>query len=194
MGHPEPVTRMSYVEYSLAERSSELKHEFLDAQVWARAGGTPEHGALAMAFGGELGNALHGRPCRVFSSDVRVRVRETGLVTYPDLSVVCGRLETDTEDADTIVNPVLLVEILSPSTEGYDRGDKAAHYRRIPSLVEYVLVSQSEHRIEVYRRNALGRWELSDARAGESFELVSVGVTLSVDAIYADPLAEASTG
>ncbi|MFZ5893787.1 MAG: Uma2 family endonuclease [Myxococcota bacterium] len=184
----EPIASLSYAEYLALEAKADQRHEFLDGQLFAMAGGTPEHGALAAAFILELGSALRGRPCRMFSSDVRVRIQPTGLATYPDASVVCGRLETDPIDRDAIVNPVLLVEILSDSTEGYDRGAKAAHYRRIPSLREYVLVSQREPLIEVYRRNEQGRFELFEARSGENIELASVGVSLSVDAVYENPL------
>lgn len=187
----EPIAALSYAEYLVLEAKAEERHEFLDGQLYAMAGGTPEHAALAASFARVLGNALAGRPCRVFSSDLRVRVRETGLTTYPDLSVVCGRLETDGQDGNAIVNPVLLVEVLSESSEAYDRGAKAAHYRRIPSLREYVLVSQREPLIEVYRRNEQGRFELFESHAGESVELASVGATLSVDAVYENPLANA---
>ena len=180
---------MSYADYLLLERSSPERHEFLRGEVYAMAGGSPEHGALAAAWIRELGVALGGKPCRVFTSDVRVRIRETGLTTYPDVSVVCGRLETDAEDPDAIVNPVLLIEVLSDSSEAYDRGAKAAHYRRIQSLREYVLVSQSEPVVEVYRRNVEGRFELYEFRADDTVELASVGVSLAVRAIYANPLA-----
>ena len=111
------------------------------------------------------------------------------MTTYPDVSVVCGRLETDAEDPDAIVNPVLLIEVLADSSEAYDRGAKAAHYRRVQSLREYVLVSQSEPVVEVYRRNAEGRFELYEFRADDTVELASVGVSLAVRAIYANPLA-----
>jgi Uma2 family endonuclease len=180
---------MSYGEYLALEAASDLRHEFLRDEVFAMAGGTPEHGALAAAVLRELGTALRGQPCRVYSSDVRVRVVETGLTTYPDASVVCERLETDPSDPDAILNPVVLIEVLSDSTEAYDRGVKAAHYRRIPSLREYVLVSQAEPLIEVYRRNERDHWELVEARAGTRIELGSLGVVLDVDAIYANPLA-----
>ncbi len=153
------------------------------------AGGTPEHAALAMAFALELGVALRGKPCRMYSSDLRVYVKATGLTTYPDLSVICGQVETNPDDANAITNPIVLVEILSESTEGYDRGAKAAHYRRIPSLQEYVLVSQSEPLIEVYRRNERGLFELTEARNGERAKLSSLSVELDVDTIYANPLA-----
>ena len=127
-------------------------------------------------------------PCRVYSSDVRVRVRATGMAAYPDLSVVCGRLETDPEDPLAITNPVVIVEILSDSTEARDRGVKAAHYRHLASLREYVLVSQYERRIEVQRRNEAGRWELFEYESGQAAELASVGCVLSVDEVYRDPL------
>lgn len=188
MVRPAPAARMSRAEYVAAEQSSSLRHEYLSGEVYAMAGGTPEHGALAAAVMGELRAALHGKPCRVYSSDVRVVVRETGLVTYPDASIVCDQLETDPEDPDAIANPRLLVEVLSDSTEAYDRGAKAAHYRRIPSLIEYVLLSQDEPRVEVYRRVGPGRWELSEARSPERVVLSSVGVELDVAALYADPL------
>jgi Uma2 family endonuclease len=188
-----PVARMSYAEYVTAEQHSELRHEFLHGEVFAMAGATPLHAALAAALIQHLGNALRGKPCRVYSSDLRVRIRETGLTTYPDLSVVCGKLETDIEDPNAGINPVVLIEMLSESSEAYDRGAKAAHYRRIPSLREYVLVSQLEPAIEVFRRNERGNFELIEARKGERIELAALGVTLDVDAIYADPLAQNSS-
>jgi Uma2 family endonuclease len=184
-----PAPRMTYAEYLAAEERSLQKHEFLDGEVHAMSDGTPEHGALAVAFASELRSALGERRCRIFSSDVRVRVRATGLATYPDISVVCGKLETDAEDHQAIANPVLLVEVLSDSTEARDRGEKAAHYRHISSLREYVFVLQREPRIEVYRRNEAGRWELFEFEAGARAELASVGATVAVDEVYRDPLA-----
>jgi Uma2 family endonuclease len=192
MAQAEPITRMSYAEYLEREARSEARHEFLGGDVYAMAGGTPEHGALAIAFASELRAALRGKPCRVFSSDVRVSVPATGLSTYPDLSVVCGRLETHPEDPNAVTNPIVLIEVLSDSTEAHDRGAKAAHYRKLTSLREYVMVSQHEPRIEIMRRSERGVWELHGAGAGESIELASLGVRLSVDAVYEDPLAPAT--
>jgi Uma2 family endonuclease len=191
---PALTRRMTYAEYLAAEERSLEKHEFLDGEVHAMSGGTPEHGALAMAFGAALGSALLGRPCRVFSSDVRVRVKATGLAAYPDISVVCGKLETDDEDPNAIANPALLVEVLSDSTEARDRGEKAAHYRLIPILREYVFVSQGRRRIEVYRRNEANRWELFEFEAGAEADLASVGCAIAVDDVYRDPLAAAGKG
>ena len=183
---------MTYAEYLAAEAVAEVRHEYLNGDVWAMAGGTIEHGALALAVAGELRSALRGKPCRAFPSDVRVRIPETGLSTYPDVTIVCGELETAPEDKDAITNPIVLVEVLSDSTEAYDRGAKAAHYRRIPSLREYVLVAQAEPRIEVQRRSEGGRWELLEARPDETIELASLGVRLDVAAVYANPLDEAA--
>jgi Uma2 family endonuclease len=187
-----PATRkVTHAEYlALEEASLDTKHELLDGEITAMAGGTPEHGALAMAFGRLIQDGLGDRPCRVYSSDVRVRVRATGMAAYPDLSVVCGRLETDPEDASAIANPVVIVEVLSDSTEARDRGVKAAHYRHLASLREYVLVSPRERRIEVHRRNEAGRWELFEYEAGQRVELASLGCVVAVDDVYRDPLAE----
>jgi Uma2 family endonuclease len=187
---------MTYAEYLAAEARSEVRHEFLNGDVWAMAGGTPDHAALAAALigqlqaalRGQLQAALRGQPCRVFTSDARVRVVATGLSTYPDVSVVCGAIEPGPEDADAITNPIILFEVLSDSTEAYDRGAKAAHYRRIPALREYVFLSQGEPRVEVFRRTDAGRWELIEARAGETIELASVPARLDVAALYHDPL------
>jgi Uma2 family endonuclease len=186
---------ISYADYLALEATSLTKHEWLDGVVYdldaqGMAGGTPDHAGLAAAVTILLGAQLRGKPCRAFSSDLRVRVPATGLSTYADLTLVCGKLETDPEDACAVVNPTLLVEVLSDSTEAYDRGEKFAHYRRLPSLREYVLVSQHEPQIEVWRKNERGRWELAqEAGAGEHATLASVECTLAVDEVYANPLA-----
>jgi Uma2 family endonuclease len=190
---PLPIARMSYADYLAFEASSDLKHEYLNGEVFAMAGGTITHGALAAAMTTALSNALRDRRCQVLSSDVRVRSKATGLTTYADVTVVCQQIEVDADDRHGVINPTLIVEVLSDSTEAYDRGAKAAHYRRIPSLREYVLVAQGEPLIEVDRRNERGNWELvAEARRGHVAELTSCGnpIALDVDAIYRDPLAE----
>lgn len=187
----DPARKLSYTfaEYLERERASQTKHEFLNGAIFDMAGGTLEHGRLAVRVGSALLAQLRGRPCEAYSSDVLVRVLATGLATYPDLSVVCGRIERDPEDANVVTNPIVLVEVLSDSTEAYDRGEKFAHYRRIPSLREYVLVSQHQPRIEVFRRNDDGGWTLYEAAGSESAKLVSIGCELSVDEVYANALA-----
>lgn len=181
-------TTMTHAEYLAREATSDVKHEFIAGEVFAMAGGTVEHGATASAMITALSNALTGRPCRVLNSDVRVRVTSTASSFYPDVSVVCGTLETAPDDPHAVTNPVLLVEVLSNSTEADDRGAKAAHYRRLDSLREYVLVSQTERRVEVQRRNERGVWELHFFGPGEHVELTSLGARVSVDALYANPL------
>src|SRR5262249_48856232 len=135
---------VSYRAYAAAETTSDIKHEWLDGAVYDMAGGTPEHGGLCLATRAEPRSSRRDRPCRGFSSGLRGGVLKTGLGTYPDATVVRNRLETDQEDDRSITNPVVLVEVLSDSTEAYDRGKKFAHYRQIPSLREYVMVSQHE--------------------------------------------------
>jgi len=192
MNEPARKLLLSYAEYLEQERSSENKHEFLSGEVFAMAGGTIEHGRLCSRVTAALLVGLRGRSCEAFSSDVRVRVLATDLATYPDVSVVCGHIERDPEDANTLVNPIVLVEVLSDSTEAHDRGEKFAHYRCIPSLLEYVLVSQRRPRIEVFRRNEDGSWTLYVAGASASVTLTSIGCTLSVDDIYTNALDPAS--
>ena len=183
-----PIARMTYPEYVAAEEAAEVRHEFINGEVFAMAGGTPEHSALAASIIRELGVALLGKPCRVYTSDLRIHIIDTNTATYPDASVVYGKLETAPDDANAVVNPTLLVEVLSESTEACDRGAKASHYRRIASLKEYVFVAQDEPRLEVYRRNERGGWELFEARSGEELGLESIGVSLRVDAVYDDSL------
>jgi len=190
---------VSYADYLAIEAKSATKHEWLDGQIYdmealGMAGGRPEHAALAVAVAAALTQQLRGKRCRVYSSDLKVRIRATGLATYPDLSVVCGKLEVDPEDSLAAVNPVVLVEVLSPTSEAYDRGAKFGHYRRIPGLRDYVMVNHNEDRIEVHHRNEAGRWELYEAAAGQSVPVESIGCVLSVDEIYADPLAPEEKG
>jgi Uma2 family endonuclease len=174
----------TFVEYVRLEENSPIKHEYLAGHIYAMGTGTPEHAALAMAVGAKLALALAGGRCRVFSSDLRIRVRSTGLGTYPDVSVVCGPRELDPEDTNTVTNPTVLVEVTSKSTEEYDRGEKFEHCREILSLREYVLVSHREPAIEVRRRGIDGTWASQVAHAGESVALESVPCVLGVTEIY----------
>lgn len=164
-----------------------MKHEFLDGMILAMAGGTPDHAALAMAVGASLNRQLEGKKCRVYSSDLRVRVLATGFAGYPDVTVVCNKLERDPEDANTATNPAVVVEILSPSTEQYDRGEKLRQYQQVPSLSHIVLVAHDEKRIDVWSRSDAG-WSVGVVRAGERTVLDGVGCALDVDEVYRDPL------
>jgi len=173
----------SLQDYVFMEHGSQIKHEYLAGRIYAMSGGTPEHARLAMVIGRMLDVALDGSECDVYSSDMRVRVRLADVDTYPDASVVCGEPQTDPEDANSVTNPIVLVEITSKSTEKYDRGEKFEYYKQLASLREYVIVSHQEPTIEVWRRTG-NRWSRHVARGGDRAVLASVGVTLDVDAIY----------
>lgn len=181
----------SFGEYVELEEFDSTKHEFLDGEVWAMAGGSPEHAAIAGKVVQLLGQALDGKRGRVFSSDLRIRVKPTGLATYPDASVICDALQLDPEDprGHTAINPTLLVEVLSPSTEAYDRGEKLAHYKRIDALREIVLVAHDEHRVDLWRRTRAS-WTQLIFGPGQQVVLESLhGTVLPVDDVYFDPLA-----
>ena len=178
--------RISYAEYLASESTSEVRHEYIDGEILAMAGGTPTHALLCTNAAVALGGALRGRPCRPYSADLRVRIPDTGLATYPDVSVICGTLVTGEPDLDAATNPTVLVEVLSPSTEAYDRGEKFAHYRRLPSLQEYVLVAQDRVRVEHYRRNADDSWTLRELGAGHALRLDSIDAALAIDDLYED--------
>lgn len=181
---------MTYPEYLDFERAAEGRHEFVNGLVYAMVGGSPEHARLAQSIGAELRAALRAAGCAVFSSDLRVRVLATGRSTYPDLTVVCGRLERAPDDDDAVTNPTVLVEVLSDSTETADRGDKWAHYQRIPSLQAYLLVSQSSPRIEVFARDEAvpGGWQYRAYGAGETVKLARPPLRVDLDAVYDNPL------
>ena len=147
------------------------------------AGGTPEHAALQVAITGLLFARLRGGRCRGFSSDLRVRVLATGLATYPDITVVCGRPERDPQDSNTVTNPTLIVEITSRSSETYDRGDKFEHYKQVPSLEQYVIVSQRERSVEVWTRDG-EQWTQRTCCDGDVAQLASIGASLDVREIY----------
>ena len=147
MGEP-ASSKISYAEYLAFEESAELKHEYIDGIVRAMAGGTLDHARIAANVIGALRAALRSRPCAVFSSDAKVRIEASNRSTYADAAVVCGQLERSATDAQAIANPIVVVEVLSPSAEAYDRGEKFRHYKKLASLQEYVLVSQSMELVE----------------------------------------------
>lgn len=188
MSEPARRPRHSLEEYVRLEAMSNVRHEYLDGDIFAMAGGTPDHGRICANLIALLSNCLEGRPCSVFTSDVRVRVRATGLDTYPDATVVCGRAETDEVDTHALVNPLLLVEVASPTTEAYDRGGKLEHYKRIPSLREVVLVAHGERRVDVWRRQDDGAWAVESFASAGSVRLASLACELPLEAIYRNPL------
>lgn len=149
------------------------------------AGGTPHHAALAVAASAALLARARGGPRRVHSSDLRVRALATGLTTYPDVNVVCGPYATDPQDKNTNVNPRLLVEVTSESTEEYDRGEKLESYQRVPSVAAIVFVSHREHLLEIFERQSDSTWRRSEARNGEQPPIAALSGALDVDEIYA---------
>jgi Uma2 family endonuclease len=179
--------RATYAEYMAFAEAADIKHEYIAGEIVAMSGGTIAHGRLIGQVTGLLRDALKGRPCVVMPAEVRVRIRAADRATYPDLHVVCSAVETDPDDAHAVINPTVIVEVLSDSTADSDRGDKFAAYRRLKSLREYVLVSQHERRVDVYRRDGR-RWILEEFRTEEAFRLESIDVNLSVDDVYADAL------
>lgn len=183
MTSPAPRHRYTFKEYLELEEVARVRHEFYQGAIYAMAGGTPEHAAMAAAITALLGRQLDPKSCRAYSSDLRVRVLATGLATYPDVTVICGPSERDPESATHVTNPKLVVEVLSNSTADYDRGEKLEHYRQIPSLEGVVLVDHERERIDLWTRSG-GTWGARSFGAGEIVPLDMVGAALSVDEVY----------
>ena len=183
-----PSLHYSFAEYERFEREARHKHEFVDGLILAMAGGTLEHGALCSAVNTALGTQLRGQRCRVFDSNARLRSRSSGNAYYPDASVVCGHLEKDPEDDLSMVNPVVLVEVLSPSTEDYDRNDKLEEYKTIASLEHVVHVAHDEPRVDIWSRHESG-WQVASYGPGDQAPLAAIRCVLDVDELYHDPLA-----
>jgi Uma2 family endonuclease len=177
--------RYSFSDYLAVEEISTVKHEYLNGEIYAMAGGSILHAALSAAVLASLHAQLGGR-CRVYSSDLRIRVRSSGLATYPDVTVVSGPIESEPDSAETVVNPSVVVEVLSPSTEDYDLGEKFEHYRQIPSLQAILYVAQDARRFELRARDGSGGWVTTVAGPGETIELGALGCVASVDRIYDD--------
>lgn len=174
-------------EYLEEETLTGIKHEYFRGETFAMVGGTPRHALIATNFLRESSEALKGRPCVAYNGDLRIKVDESGLYTYPDASIICGELRLDRDLADTVLNPTVVVEVLSESTERYDRGQKAAHYRRIPSLQALVLISQARPSVECFTRHGSGGWLLTEAsEPRETLELDSVGIAIPLAEIYRD--------
>jgi Uma2 family endonuclease len=175
----------TYEEYVALETSSDIKHEFLDGEIYAMAGGSDEHAALAMTTGAALSNAIGDQPCRAYNSDLRIRVEAVRLTTYPDASVICGPVQRyEPGPETTALNPTIVVEVTSRSSERYDAGEKFEYYKTIPTLREYIIVSQRERRITVHTREDSDRWRTHMAIKGGSVEIASLNAKLSVDEIY----------
>ncbi|HVT45679.1 MAG TPA: Uma2 family endonuclease [Thermoanaerobaculia bacterium] len=184
MADPHRIHRYTYADYVALEKLSLTKHEFLDGEIYAMAGGSEEHSALAAEMLRLLGNAVGNRPCRVHTSDLRVYVETPGLATFPDCAVICGPLQQHgPSPSATALNPMILVEVTSDSSEEFDTGRKLACYQTIETLMEYVIVSHRERRISVHLREG-DTWTTRVAIAGGRVRVPSLDVDLMVDEIY----------
>jgi Uma2 family endonuclease len=173
--------RHTYGDYLALEKASPLKLEYSDGEIYAMAGGTPEHGALAIQFV-RLVSASLPKTCTVYSSDVKVRITSTDLATYPDISIVCGPLQRAADDPNAVTNPRFLVEVTSSSTEEYDRGDKLSQYKQLSSLEAVLLISHRQRKVTVVRRSGT-TWAEAEVRAGERVE-VGEGIAFDVTELY----------
>ncbi|RLS78271.1 MAG: Uma2 family endonuclease [Planctomycetota bacterium] len=177
--------RITPQEYVIRERQAPIKSEFYQGEIFAMGGGSANHSLIAANFVGEARNSLKGRPCAVFNSDLRVQVQSTGLYTYPDATIVCGELLFDDDHRDTLLNPTLIVEVLSDSTEKYDRGKKSNHYRQIASLKELILIAQDRSHVERFTRQANGDWLFHEQKElTADFELKSLGISIAISELY----------
>lgn len=180
-----PKTLFTPDEYLQLEREADYKSEYFKGQIFARAGASPEHVLIVSNVVTQLNLQLRENPCTVYSTDLRVRVSHTGVYTYPDVVVICDELQFADDEKDTVLNPILIVEVLSPSTKDYDRGEKFEHYHTLTSLREYILIAQDKHHVEQFVRQPDNRWLLSETNQLDGvLELDSIGCSLALNEIY----------
>lgn len=178
-------TKVTPEEYLALERKAETKSEYVNGEIYAMAGASREHNLIGLNVGGELRSLLRDRPCETYVSDMRVRVSATGLYTYPDVVVVFGRPRFDDAQVDVLLNPTVIFEVLSDSTEAYDRGAKFAHYRHLDSVREYVLVAQDRMQVDHFARTG-SQWLLTAyGRPEEVLDLPSIECAIPLAEIYA---------
>jgi Uma2 family endonuclease len=180
------TARVTYTpeEYLALEREAEYKSELINGQIYAMSGASEEHNLITLNLASEIRQQFKGRSCRVYSADMRVKVSSTGMYTYPDVVAVCGGSIFEDSEVDTLTNPTVITEVLSPSTEAYDRGEKFAHYRRLPSLQEYVLISQDKLRVEHYLRHG-DEWIFTElSELDDTLQLTAVDCSVALRDIY----------
>jgi len=183
---PPPLAQrlITPAEYLALERNAREKSEYVNGRVYAMAGASRVHNLIVASILRELGVKLRGRPCEAYASDMRVKVQHTGMYTYPDVVALCEEPRLEDEELDTLLNPSVIVEVLSPATERYDRGEKFAHYRRLISLQEYVVVAQDMRRVEHFRREG-DHWVLTEINdPGGELRLPSLECVLKLADIY----------
>ncbi len=177
--HPTPQ------EYLALERKANFKSEYLDGEIFAMSGASRKHNVICLNVGASLNIQLTERPCEVYVSDMRVKVNQTGLYTYPDVVAVCDAPIFEDEQLDTLLNPTLIVEVLSKSTRNFDRGEKFEHYRTVDSFEEYLLIAQDKYYVEHYVRQADRSWMLTEARQlSDTVHLPSINCDLTLAVIY----------
>ncbi len=181
----QPKTRLTPEEYLAIEREAPYKSEYYAGEMFAMAGASERHNMTVTNISSEIHRQLKGRPCKNYSSDLRVKIESTGLNTYPDVVAICGEARFLDDHHDTLLNPALIVEVLSPTTEAYDRGEKSWHYRQITTLAEYLLVAQDRHHVEHYVRQADGQWLLSETVSlPDIIHLSAINCDLAMAEIY----------
>ncbi|MGB5064288.1 MAG: Uma2 family endonuclease [Candidatus Competibacter sp.] len=181
----QPKPRLTPEDYLALERSADFKSEYFNGETFAMTGASRAHNTIVLNIGSEIRQQLKQRPCKAYVNDMRVKVDPTGLYIYPDVVVVCGKEQFDDTHLDTLLNPTLIVEILSESTEAYDRGRKFEHYRKLDSLAEYVLIAQNRPHIESYRRQADQQWLLTEcSELDGTLRLPSIDCDLALVEIY----------
>jgi Uma2 family endonuclease len=174
--------RLTPEEYFEWEEQQQVRHEYIDGEVYAMTGGTLNHSEIASNFNFLLKSHLRSGSCRVFNSDARINIYQSNDYVYPDVSVSCD--ERDRSATKFLSHPCLIIEVLSASTEAYDRGDKFGLYRRSPNLQDYVLVSSNKIAIDIYHKNDRGRWEIISCAAGDLVELECINLTLPIEEIF----------
>lgn len=181
------LKRISPVEYLELDRIAAIRSEYYFGEIIAMSGGTESHNLIGSNINRQAGNALEQRPCRVYTSDMRVRTT-TGVYTYPDVTIVCGKPQLEDERKDVLLNPLVIIEVLSPSTANYDRGAKFDNYRSIPSLQTYVIVAQDQPAIDCYHRQPDNRgWLLTIARGLNAvIQIPAANFELSLSRVYAN--------
>jgi len=181
----QPKPYLTPEEYLAKERLAEYKSEFYKGEIFAFAGASKEHNTIVINLILKLAPQLRKRNCEIYSNDMRVKVNATGLYTYPDVVVVCGESQFEDDENDTLLNPMVLIEVLSPSTENYDRGAKFEHYRNIDSLSDYILVAQDKSHVEHYVRQSDRIWLFSEYKlVKDKFQIQSIDCELTVEEIY----------
>jgi Uma2 family endonuclease len=181
----QPTPYLTSEEYLAIERTSEFRSEYIDGEIIAMTGASRKHNLIVANIIGELRQQLKNKFCELYTNDMRVKIPAANVYTYPDVVVVCGEPRFEDTFVDTLSNPTLVIEVLSESTESYDRGKKFAYYRTLESVAEYLLVTQDEYRIEQYVKQEDGRWLLSEARSIDAaIELSSIQCVLALKEVY----------